>query len=416
MADRIVTHVVRDTTGRLSHVGHPGVGWSPRPVGDVITDIDAGTHRYFVGDGAGPGPRIHVVRHRGGYLRSSPDASAGNNLGTLPRLFGGLPPATCPIGWQPSVVAPVFYGVRDYAPDDGAPARMRVFFPSLDGAIHSAPILEGCGRYPLVLFAHGNCSEDDHHLDWFEFPAQLARSGYVVAVPALPGIAGGLGPWSDDHPDMDLLADTMTWMRTTWEHAAAIMPEPATGIVGHSWGALLAGLFATQHDISAYVSLSGVWSEWPPVPPSPFTSLEMPKLFTWGTGLGDIFAALGTGQWDSLPGARHRAAFADAGHWDYLPAGRSDCEQDRGDCSLVPSLAMDLAACLFARYLPPECWSGFDFGIPDTLVPPELSLTPEQQFFAGAHLTGFQRLADADGCEVELAWVTQAGSGTTTVS
>ncbi len=416
MADRIVTHVARDANGNVTDVGQPGADWSPRRTAAVIADIEAGMHRYFVAGPAGAGPRIHVVHDHGGYLRSGADDVAGNNLDSLPMLFGGQPPATCAIGWQPSVLAPVFYGVRDLTPDDdGAPGHMRVFFPSLDGAVHSAPILEGCGRYPLILFAHGNCAEDDHHRNWLELPAQLARSGYVVAVPALPSIAGGLGPWADDHPDMDLLADIMAWMRSDWEHQSVLLPEPATGIAGHSWGALLAGQFATEHAIAAYVSLSGTWSEWPPVPPSPLSSLEMPKLFTWGTGFGDLFAALGQGQWDALPGTKHRAAFTDAGHWDYFPEGRSDCEELRGSCTLVPSLAMDLVACHFATYLPPECWAGFDFGIPDSLVPPPLTLTADQQFFAGAHLTGFPRLVDQDqdDCEVELAWDTSRGSGTT---
>jgi hypothetical protein len=91
------------------------------------------------------------------------------------------PPDTCPIGWQPNALEPVFYGVRDYSAADGAPANLRVFFPSLDGAAHAAPILDGCGRYPLVLFVHGDCHENNpnvyHYLQWFYPQAQLARSG-----------------------------------------------------------------------------------------------------------------------------------------------------------------------------------------------------------------------------------------------
>jgi acetyl esterase/lipase len=105
-------------------------------------------------------------------------------LGWLYRRFS----FACPIDWQPNAYAPVFFGMRNYPASvalDGAPTACRVFFPSLDGAFSSAPILDGCGRYPLVLFAHGNCiNEQDHYTKWFELPAQLARSGYVVVVPS----------------------------------------------------------------------------------------------------------------------------------------------------------------------------------------------------------------------------------------
>lgn len=63
-----------------------------------------------------------------------------------------------------------------------------MFFPSLDGAPAIAPPLTGCGRYPLIVCAHGQCADPDHYRKWTHLPAQLARSGYVVAVPKLHGI------------------------------------------------------------------------------------------------------------------------------------------------------------------------------------------------------------------------------------
>lgn len=199
----------------------------------------------------------------------------------------------------------MFYGVRDLGPADGAPGPMRVFLPSLDGAVHTAPVLEGCGRYPLALLAHGNCAEVEHYRDWFELPAQLARSGCVVAVPELPHIAAGSGPFTDDHPDRLLLGKVMDWMHGEWRHAGVLRAAAHTGVIGHSWGPLLAGAFAAERNLAAYVSLSGAWSEWPSVPPSPLPSLDMPKLFTWGTGFGDLFSAIGDATWDSLPGTKH---------------------------------------------------------------------------------------------------------------
>lgn len=78
------------------------------------------------------------------------------------RAFAPLPPpSTCPISWQPNALQPVFYGVRDYSATDGAPANIRVFFPSLDGDVFAAQMFKGYGRYPLILFVHGDCELDN---------------------------------------------------------------------------------------------------------------------------------------------------------------------------------------------------------------------------------------------------------------
>src|SRR5215471_11325828 len=104
------------------------------------------------------------------------------------RAHGPLPPlsSSCPIGWQPGALTPVFYGYRDYDQTQGAPGKVRVWYPSLDGSPQDADVLQGCGRYPVILFAHGECDGDvDHYLKWDLLPAQLARAGNVVAVPQL---------------------------------------------------------------------------------------------------------------------------------------------------------------------------------------------------------------------------------------
>lgn len=68
------------------------------------------------------------------------------------------------------------------------PGLCRNFFLSLDGVVFAAPLLESCGRYPLILFGHGMCELDtEHYKKWFEIPAALARSAYVALVPALSG-------------------------------------------------------------------------------------------------------------------------------------------------------------------------------------------------------------------------------------
>src|SRR3981081_326964 len=96
----------------------------------------------MIGNGDKPGP----VRQR-----RSPSAALRPGLPVpTPGPFQ-LPPE-CPIGWQPGPLTPVFFGVRDYDTFQGAPSRLRVFYPSVDGSSSGASILEGCGHYPLLLF------------------------------------------------------------------------------------------------------------------------------------------------------------------------------------------------------------------------------------------------------------------------
>jgi pimeloyl-ACP methyl ester carboxylesterase len=320
----------------------------------------------------------------------------------------------CPIHWQPSAMAPVFYGVRDYTVENGAPVSMRVFFPSLDGAVLSAPILLGCGRYPLVLFAHGNCSADSaHYRSWYTIPASLARSGYVVVVPNLPDVGAGLGPWTENHPDLERIDDTLTWMRTNWDYAGILLPG-SIGIAGHSYGSLLAARYAlesagTSNEISAYASLSGVWSEWPSSPPRPIDSLGIPKLFLWGTGFGDTFANLG-GLFATLPTPRHRAETADAEHFDYLNPSESSCAAgERGPCTSTGVLAREVNFTFFSKYMPPEHWASLEASLPDTLLlPPLMPDSFDQEFFMGAHRVAEQAFESSDECSAELEW--SAGS------
>lgn len=332
------------------------------------------------------------------------------------------PPGTCPIGWQPGALSPVFYGARDYGPQPpvvahaagpvhdlgdvvdltpGPPTHVRVFFPSLDGAVFAAPILEGCGKYPLILFLHGHCTEAEHYKKWFEIPALLARCGYVVAAPDMPGIRSGGHPTGAD-TDLELLKDTVAWLRNEWDHKDVLMGAHATGVVGHSWGALMGGRYAQTEPVAAYASLSGAWHDWSG-PARPLDSMTMPRLFLQGSG--ELGTPLGEGDWGSIPAQKHRVTFENGQHWDYLPAGRVSCDDLRGPCTLVPALSGDILAIFFARYLPPEYWPSLPAKIPPSLVPPSFSLTLEQEFYAGTHLQSFKMLKTRPGCRVTIEWV-----------
>lgn len=324
----------------------------------------------------------------------------------LLRAHGPLPPPrdSCPIGWQPSALAPVFYGARDLEPADGAPVPLRIFFPSLDGAVFTAPILDGCGRYPLILFAHGHCPGGVRlHEQWFLLPAQLARSGYVVVVPLLAGTASGTHP-SENDGDLATLTAVIQWAREEWEHRDVLMDAAATGIAGHSFGALVAARFASEGGIAAFAGLSGVWQDWPSGP-LPIAGVDAPTLLVWG-GPEDSFTQLSDAAWNQLARPRHRAVFSEGLHWDYLPVGASPCDTRRGACRYLAAATADLVTMLFAKYLPPELATDLPGRIPDDLTPPPLILTPEQEFFAGGFLYGMRAIQGSEGCALELDWAT----------
>lgn len=347
---------------------------------------------------------------------------------------------SCPISWKPSVFAPVFYGYTDTTAilpmvatqaDAGASAKLRarlrpelgvgtggilalgepvrIFFPSLDGSPQHAPILKGCGRYPLVIFAHGQCVRDEEpYKEWFELPATLARCGYVVIVPDLD-----LGAPSGNEAEQRLIGQLSSWARTRWEHKDVVMPAPATALVGHSWGGGLLGHVAgdSPGQYAAYVSLSGVEV------PGSVGNAAIPKLMTWGDDFALEVPGVQISQWDRLRAPIHVAEFHQAGHWDYLPAGRSACDVDqngqpaRGTCTLTPFLAADIVSCFLTRYLRPEGvgtggWLN-PFRISKSLKPPlfsQIFLTNEQRFFAGGHLMSWGAVESREACGVTLRW------------
>jgi hypothetical protein len=315
----------------------------------------------------------------------------------------------CPIPWRPNALAPVFYGTRDVGPADGAPATARVYVPSLDGSPDGAPVLRDCGRYPLIVFAHGHCPGDtDHYLKWIELPAQLARAGYVVVAPQLPQIASGISP-SEADADLALLRGLVTWMRSGWVNRSLLAPAPATGLVGHSFGAGLAARLAAEGNVSAYASLSGH------VARQFREAIDAPKLFTWGFPAfegAELLVPISADDWADLGTPKHRIVFDDLAHWDYLPPGRVPCGQVRGSCPHAGVVAWDLVTTFFGNYLPPPAVPDLPGRIPPSLLPPELNLTDRQKFFAGGWLSGAGRLADAgDSCKATISFETSSGSG-----
>ena len=327
----------------------------------------------------------------------------------------------CELGWQPSVLAPVFYGSREISLGSGPPLRVRIYFPSTDGAPDSAGLLAGCGRYPLVLFLQGQCAEHDHFLKWELFGTRLARAGYVVVVPDLAQFGS---PWDESSPQQ--LADLeqlLIWMRGSWEFADSLMPSPATAVVGHSFGALWGGLLIVRqvHPIASYVSLSGGWRQWTvPTPPNPLPRLGTVSLFVWGTGVFDpVETNSDLGHWwDQLDYPRHRLVFRPAGHWDYLGSNGTSCATwQEGDCpAFVRDLAADFVVMFLSHYLPPEKWWLLPVSIPHSLIPPPLDATAAQQRFLGGHLAGFARTTGGGSCRATHSWQVNANEGSITLT
>jgi dienelactone hydrolase len=356
----------------------------------------------------------------------------------------GVAPVFCPIPWRPNALAPVFYGYQDFAPGKEifaglqshigesflpvyAPVRMRVLFPTLDGSPQWARILEPCGRYPLIVFAHGQCTgpnghavdQDIHYLHWAagsRLPSQLARAGYVVVVPSLSGEDPN-GPGAEQ---IETLRNVISWMRSEWVYASLLALPPATGLVGHSRGAVIAGRLAAEGDATAYVSLSGAWSDL--VDPTEVTKITIPKLFFNGaqeSPTPDVDDAT----WKRLSRPKHRVILSDSmAHFDYLYPGVALCVKASHKCECVPVITADIATMFFGKYLPPPAVAAsLPERIEPSLIPPPLplpGLTPQQEFFAGSYLTGLRCLGLSDSpdqCDTTVSWETSASDGSLTL-
>lgn len=299
------------------------------------------------------------------------------------------------VTWTPDVMRPVFYGFRDLTTADGAPTTLRIWYPAYEGFTDGPPILKLClVRYPVVLFLHGQppCPTADYHKLWSVIPAVLARSGYVVVVPRYTQSL----PAATD-PNITLALDVVDWVRDGWSERKWVDPAAeSTALAGHSYGGLLAArVVAAQPSIGALVTLGAPWYEMSDRN-AVLRSLTLPKLLMWGRVL--FFEDLAR-LWDALPTPKHGATY-EGEHFDYLRA-QPDCPVPRGSCEALGFGTADLVALFLSRYVPVQL---SPLHIPESLEPPNVPLSPEQQFFGGGRLGGLQTLAAADECKVELRW------------
>ncbi|MDR0183963.1 dienelactone hydrolase family protein [Lysobacter arvi] len=315
------------------------------------------------------------------------------------------------IDWTPDVMHPVFFGFKDYTPADGAPATLRVFYPShqtpFDGSARR--ILKTClDRWPTVLFLHGQppCLDDaSYYLRWRRIPEMLARSGYVVVVPKYSAALAGR-----DSPLVAFGSGVIDWARMTWEHARWVDKRPgAVAIVGHSYGAILGAQVArSRGNVGAYVSLSAAWDELHGVDdvPALLAGINAPSMFMWGDGV--FFEDMDAHDlWTNIPNTKH--AFEHPGeHFDYLPDG-NQCGEPRGACAPVERVSAELTALFLQRHVP---LARSNTQIPIDLSPPPIVLTPKQQFYGGPDFTGLDSIKGRAACKgATLRWKDGTATG-----
>lgn len=84
MADRAVRQTAKASNGDILALCDSGAFWSPRRKADAISDIENGTHTYYVPWTTGR-TEIRVVNGPNGkYLRTDHDNTQRNNLADLP--------------------------------------------------------------------------------------------------------------------------------------------------------------------------------------------------------------------------------------------------------------------------------------------------------------------------------------------
>jgi pimeloyl-ACP methyl ester carboxylesterase len=279
-------------------------------------------------------------------------------------------------------------------------------------------------RWPLVLFLHGRppCdgtagANDGYFRRWTAIPAALAKGGYVVVA---PGYGAVLMPSQQLVASMLRVIDWVRDIRVAhpglpsrraapptvfgWENARFVDMQ-RTAVIGHSWGGLLAAaVAAAQPAVTSYIGLDAGFLEQPnPVPL--LQGIPGAKLFIWKAvgGFGDL---IDLGVWDNVGTPKHAAEFPGE-HFDFLPP-TPGCNAARGGCPLIEAVTADLCALFIARTTPV---GGVAPPIPVSLAPPDVALTPTQQFFGANRLDGLRRFASQSGCSMTLQWETPADNG-----
>lgn len=317
------------------------------------------------------------------------------------------------VDWTPDVLHPVASSFRDLTVAGGAPQAMRVYFPSL-AFNDDRRILKLClDRWPLVLFLPGlppsqpcPVGNTPNFLRWRRIPSLLAKSGHVVAVPDYGATVPAI-----DSPLIGHMLGVIDWLRTNWEDADWVDKRPSSvAVAGHSFGALLAARLAqARPGMGAYVGLGGSFNQLSQDAEPLLRSLRLPSFFMWSNDalLAPFENLDDDGFWEAVPGPKC-AAVHSGGHFDYVSAA-SSCSDGRGPCPAVEPAAAELIALFLGRYMPQ---ARSRTAIPIDLVPPDVALTPGQQFYGGARFPGLEAMKADRGCKgIRLRWTDGTATG-----
>ncbi len=317
------------------------------------------------------------------------------------------------VKWVPDVGHPVFWGYQDVGQAEGAPGDIRIYYPSLDGTPQNARIAKQCSTpYPVVLFLHGQPPAGDssplYHQEFHRIGRDLAKSGYIVVAPArrasLPDATSAPAMITEAKADLD-------WVRTQWSKKKWVDPSfESTAVMGHSYGALLAARFAAANpDIRALASLSGPYQELNDAT-TLFQALKAPSFFAWadgsGPGIGLENLDGNPPLYDSLVNLPKYGAVFKGEHFDYIDDTRLS---PAGPCHPLMGGALADLATLFVAEMMPVPFGGTN--VPFDLKKPQVSLTLEQEFYAGSHLKAVELIEGQDGCRIDLKWTINATFG-----
>jgi dienelactone hydrolase len=228
--------------------------------------------------------------------------------------------------------------------------RVRVFFPSWDGAVWSAPIAEG--TYPLVVFMHGQrdsgdgiCPPDitNDYQRWWAALFRLATTGVIVAVPDLSGVVS-----ADPTTVVPRLQQTIHFIRNVWENSASVSSR--LGLAGHSWGANAAINAAVSGalDVQAYASVAVTREN---NYGNDYRALRIPTLLI--AGMEDLLGGpLGTQSFDMGPTPRYQVALEGIDHWGWFARTELQrCDGSVQDCRHGAWIVSEMLASFFARHL-----------------------------------------------------------------
>lgn len=309
------------------------------------------------------------------------------------------------ITWIPDIAHPVFYGVENLTPAQGAPRNMQIYYPG--ARFRAAPLLKLCiGRWPIVLFLHGmpptqGASRQPWAHAWWRLPSTIARAGYVVVVPE-----HNAALWDSD-PDQavaDALRD-LEWVRNQWSGSRWLDKRPtSTVIAGHSYGALISALLVSRNQVGAFVSLGGPYI----LHGNALNALKtvtVPSFFMWARTSGDFENLDNVHFWEQTLTQNRYAAVYVGDHFDYVDASDTG-PTARGACAHVGGVAGDLAALFIAANI--QSLTHVDAGLhkPQPLTP----LTPEQKVFADSYLNNLDFFMPPD-CSMTLRWNVDGATG-----